>query len=146
MVPADGNPEYRLDRVLAYGILRLTIGVNLFLHGTTRLFLGGLGKFVTGIVQQFQNTPLPAWQVQAFATVLPFVEATIGVLLIVGLWTRWTAVAGSLVMVSLIFGTGLRMDWSLLFLQMFYSFLYFVLLMYREYDYYSLDALITKKH
>ena len=48
-----------LDEALAYGILRLTLGVNIFLHGATRLSAGVAG-FVSATVQQFSSTPLPA--------------------------------------------------------------------------------------
>jgi thiosulfate dehydrogenase [quinone] large subunit len=133
-----------LDRALACFFLRITLGVNIALHGITRIFLSGVAQFVNATLTQFQNTPLPAWQVRAFATLVPYAELLIGVLLFVGLWTRWALIAGALLMMALIFGTGLRSEWNLLFLQMFYSFLYFVLLMCRQYDSFSIDGLLRK--
>ena len=134
----------QLDRALACLLLRATLGLNLALHGITRIFIGGVTQFVSATLTQFQNTLLPAWQVRAFATVVPYAELLIGVLLFAGLWTRWALSAGALLMMALIFGTALRSEWNLLFLQMFYSFLYFVLLMCRQYDSFSVDVLLRK--
>jgi thiosulfate dehydrogenase [quinone] large subunit len=134
----------QLDRALACLLLRATLGLNLALHGITRIFIGGVTQFVNTTLTQFQNTVLPAWQVRAFATVVPYAELLLGVLLFVGLWTRWGLSAGALLMMALIFGTALRSEWNILFLQMFYSFLYFVLLMCRQYDSFSVDGLLRK--
>lgn len=141
----SGSEGYDLDRALGYVFLRVALGLDIALHGITRLFIGTLSQFVTATVTQFQHSPLPEWQVRAFATVLPFLELGIGVLLIAGLATRWALAAGALLMIALEFGTALRSDWNLLFLQMFYSLLYFVLLMYRRYDAFSLDALLRRR-
>jgi thiosulfate dehydrogenase [quinone] large subunit len=141
---SDTTSEIKLDRALACLLLRTTLGLNLALHGITRIFIGGVTQFVNTTLTQFQNTPLPAWQVRAFATVLPYAELFLGVLLFVGLWTRWGLSAGALLMMTLVFGTALRSEWNILFLQMFYSFLYFALLMCRQYDSFSVDGLLRK--
>jgi thiosulfate dehydrogenase [quinone] large subunit len=138
------KPGVQLDRALACLLLRATLGLNLALHGITRIFIGGVTQFVNTTLTQFQNTPLPVWQVRAFATVVPYAELLLGALLFAGLWTRWALSAGALLMMALIFGTALRSEWNILFLQMFYSFLYFVLLMCRQYDSFSADGLLRK--
>jgi hypothetical protein len=48
-------------------------------------------------------------------------------------------------MLGIIFGTALRNDWQIVFLQMFYSLSYSLLLMWRRYDAWSLDAWMGKK-
>jgi thiosulfate dehydrogenase (quinone) large subunit len=138
------SSEVEFDRALACLLLRATLGLNIALHGITRIFLSGVTQFVNATVAQFQNTVLPSWQVRAFATGVPYLELVLGVLLFAGLWTRWALGAGALLMLALIFGTALRSEWNLLFLQMFYSFLYFVLLMCRQYDLFSVDGLLRK--
>ncbi len=143
-ISSETSSGIKLDRALACLLLRATLALNIALHGITRVFLSGVSQFVNATVAQFQNTVLPAWQVRAFATAVPYLELVIGVLLLAGLWTRWTLCAGALLMLAIIFGTGLRSEWNLLFLQMFYSFLYFVLLMCRQYDSFSVDGLLRK--
>lgn len=138
--PAANSP-YHLDYVLAYFTLRLALGVNELMHGVTRIFMGaGLSGFLTFTQNQFKDAALPVWQVRAFATVVPICELIIGVLLIFGLWTRWALTLAALLMAGIIFGTAMRSDWQLVFLQMFYSLLYALMLMWRQHDAWSLDA------
>ena len=141
----ERDSAYYLDYVLAYTTLRLALGVNELIHGVTRIFIGGMSAFLTLTQTQFQNTALPVWQVRAFATVVPYCELVIGVLLLLGLWTRWALALAALLMVGIIFGTGMRGDWQIVFLQMFYSLLYSVMLMWRRYDAWSLDAWMSRK-
>jgi thiosulfate dehydrogenase [quinone] large subunit len=137
---------YRLDYVLAFFTLRLALGVNELMHGITRIFMGmGLSGFLNFTQNQFKDTPLPVWQVRAFATVVPCCELIIGALLILGLWTRWALALAALLMVGIIFGTALRSDWQLVFLQMFYSLHYAMMLMWRRYDLWSVDARMSRK-
>lgn len=138
---SSADSPYHLDYVLAYFTLRLALGVNELIHGVTRIFMGaGLSGFLSFTQNQFKDVPLPVWQVRSFATVVPICELIVGVLLILGLWTRWALTLAAILMVGIIFGTALRSDWQLVFLQMFYSLLYTVMLMGRRYDAWSLDA------
>jgi thiosulfate dehydrogenase [quinone] large subunit len=130
-----------LDEALGYGILRLTLGVNIFLHGATRLF-SGVGAFVSATVEQFSHTPLPEASVRIFATALPFLEAVVGFAILIGLWTRWALAGGALLMAALVFGTALRSDWTTVGIQMVYAVVYFLLLMFRAHDRFSLDRIL----
>lgn len=129
------------DRALALLLLRLALGLDILLHGITRLFIGGLDKFVDSTAAQFQHAVLPMWQVRAFATAIPFLEFVIGLLLIGGIALRWTLIAGAALMIALEFGTAIRSDWQVVSSQLLYSLLYAALLFCRAYDAYSLDAL-----
>jgi thiosulfate dehydrogenase [quinone] large subunit len=132
-----------LDGALAHGVLRLTLGVNIALHGLTRLG-SGVGAFALATVAQFSGTPLPPGLVRLFATALPVVESTLGLLVLVGLWTRFALVAGGLLMTALVFGTALRSDWTTLGIQMVYAVVYFLLLAFRPRDRFSLDRLLER--
>ena len=124
VVPA-ADSTYRLDYALAFFTLRLALGVNELMHGVTRIFMnGGLTAFLNFTQNQFKDAPLPVWQVRSFATVVPCCELVIGALLILGLWTRWVLAFAALLIVGIIFGTAMRGDWQIVFLQMFYSLLY----------------------
>lgn len=132
---------HSLDRALAVLLLRLALGIDILLHGVTRLFIGGLDAFVNSTAAQFQHAVLPIWQVRAFATAIPFLELAIGLLLIAGFALRWTLVAGAVLMIALEFGTEMRSDWTVVSSQLLYSLLYSALLFCRAYDAHSLDAL-----
>jgi thiosulfate dehydrogenase (quinone) large subunit len=127
-----------LDRRLAYAMLRFTLGLSIFMHGLVRM--PHLGAFADNTAKLFVNTPLPAFTVRLFATGLVFVEAAVGLLVLLGLWTRWALFLGALTMAALVFGTALRSDWNTLAIQMLYVLIYAALIAAREYNQYSLDA------
>ena len=54
-------------------------------------------------------------------------EAVLGTLLCLGLFTRWTLIAGGLWMVALVFGTTVRQDYPTVAIQLLYALLFFVL-------------------
>ncbi len=130
------------DRKLAYLVLRFMLGLSILMHGLVRL--PHLTAFADATVKLFVATPLPAILVRLFALTLVFLEIAVGLLLVLGLWTRTALLLGALLMASLIFGTALRSDWSTLAIQLFYAFLYATLLATREYNSYSIDALIHR--
>ena len=65
-------------------------------------------------------------------------------LLLLGLWTRWSLLIGALMISSLVFGTALRSDWNTLAVQMLYALIYATLIATREHNSYSADALIWR--
>jgi thiosulfate dehydrogenase [quinone] large subunit len=131
-----------LDRKLAYLMLRFTLGLSILMHGLVRL--PHLSAVADATVKLFAATPLPEIMVRPFALGLVFLETIIGVLLVVGLWTRWALLLGALSMASLIFGTALRSDWDTLAIQLLYASLYAALMAFREHNSYSVDALIQR--
>lgn len=130
------------DRKLAYLVLRFMLGLSILMHGLVRL--PHLTAFADATVKLFVATPLPAILVRSFALTLVFLETAVGLLLVLGLWARTALLLGALLMAFLIFGTALRSDWSTLAIQLFYAFLYATLLATREYNSYSIDALIHR--
>jgi thiosulfate dehydrogenase [quinone] large subunit len=136
------DPELQLDRKLAYLMLRFTLGLSILMHGLVRL--PHLGAFADGLVKLFVDTSLPAMIVRLFAVGLVFVETIAGLLLLLGLWTRWSLLLGAMTMAALVFGTALRSDWNTLAIQMLYASIYAALIAAREYNTYSLDALIQR--
>ena len=133
MLPDD------LDRRLAYALLRISLGVNILLHGATRIG-AGLDSFVDATARQFTTTSLPVAAVRGIAYVIPPAELAIGGLLLIGWHTRWALVAGSLLMTVLVAGTAVRNDWPTLSTQMLYALLYYLLLRHRRDDWFGVDA------
>jgi thiosulfate dehydrogenase [quinone] large subunit len=140
MTPATDSPA--LDHQLAYLVFRLTLGINLFVHGAGRIFGPGVGAFATTTSVEFTKTALPHGLVYAFLIVLPFVELVLGALTIVGLFTRWALTLGGLMIAVLIFGTAMRSDWNTVGVQMIYAITYYFLLVNRPANRFSLDALL----
>lgn len=133
------------DRRLAYGIFRLTMGVNVLIHGAGRIFGLGVGAFAAGTEKTFSTTALPYGMVHAFLVLLPYAELILGASITLGFLTRWGLTLGGLLMTALVFGTSLRSDWATVGLQMVYALLYYLLLANIGDDYFSLDRLFRKK-
>ena len=90
-------------------------------HARHKPLLGGIGKCVSGMIKMFQNTVFPTAIVAPFGYALPWLEAGLGLLIIIGFRTREALVAGALLMLALTFGTALRQDWDVAGVQLLYS-------------------------
>lgn len=128
---------------LAFLPLRLTLGLNICMHGVSRI-AAGPAIFANSLVPMFQKTPLPVWSVHAFGLALPWAEAILGFLLLLGLCTRIALVTGSLLILVLTFGTTLRQDWSTAGVQLIYAAVYAALLALDRWNDYSLDRLLSR--
>ena len=134
-----------LDRQLAYAVFRLTLGINILVHGAGRIFGPGAEAFATTTAVEFSKTILPAGLVHAFLFVLPFAELVLGALTTLGLFTRWALAFGGLMIATLVFGTAMRSDWNTVGVQMIYAITYYFLLAHRASDRFSLDKLLEKR-
>jgi thiosulfate dehydrogenase [quinone] large subunit len=136
---ADIESQHTTDKQLAYALLRLILGMNIAVHGLSRIYTG-VKSFAEGMVPLFAKTPLPPASVYFYAASLPFAEAIIGLFVLFGVASRYAYVAGGLVILSLTFGSTLRQDWESAGLQLIYALLYAILLATREYNKFSLDT------
>jgi thiosulfate dehydrogenase (quinone) large subunit len=127
------------DRNLAYTFLRIFLGINIAVHGASRIYTG-VAAFATEQVSQFAKTPLPSRMVYLFSVSLPFAETLIGVLIFVGLWSRLAYCVGFLLIINLTFGATLQQDWTAAGWQLLYAFAYAALLAFREHNRYSADG------
>jgi thiosulfate dehydrogenase [quinone] large subunit len=97
------------------------------LHGMVRI--RKLAVFRAGVVKEFAASPLPPALVTLFGNVLPFAEAGLGLLLLLGLFTRPALVGTMLLIMTLVFGSSLLEKWSLVGDQMVYGLFIFALLL-----------------
>lgn len=127
---------------IAYAILRLSFGANIMLHGVSRL-LNGRPAFLAYLTHYFEHAHLiPASSLPAFGAVLPWVETIVGLLLMIGLFSRFIMIFGALVMLCLVVGTNLAQDWLVSGLQLIYCFLYYYLLVHLDENTISVDAMM----
>ena len=128
------------DLELAYAAFRITLGVNIFFHGTMRL-ITGLDAWVMMQSKVFVDNPiLPMWAVLAFLYVLPFVEAILGFLTALGLFTRWALLAGSAMIFWLVFGNLTRQDWGTVGNNMHYVLYYSLMIAGLRFNCFALDT------
>lgn len=126
------------DYQLAHAITRIGLGVNIALHGWTRI--PKFSAFAEHLHTQFAATFLPVALVHASAYGIVAAESVIGALLLLGLWLRGTLLAGGGLMIVLMFGTCLVQNWSVAGSQLVYLALFAGLLATRRQDWLSLDA------
>jgi thiosulfate dehydrogenase [quinone] large subunit len=132
------------DAIWAYTILRVSFGANIMLHGVSRLLMGH-AAFLAYLIHYFEKTTvIPTSLLPVFASVMPWVETILGLLLVVGLATRLVLIAGALVITCLVIGTNLAQDWLVSGLQLIYAFFYYYLLKHRGENRYSVDVLLGK--
>jgi thiosulfate dehydrogenase [quinone] large subunit len=128
------------DAVIAYTILRVSFGANIMLHGVSRILMGH-AAFLAYLTHYFEKASyVPVSMLSVFATVQPWVETVLGLLLVIGLATRFSLVAGGLVIMCLVIGTNLAQDWLVSGLQLIYAFLYYYLLVHLDQNRFSVDA------
>lgn len=130
----------RDHRAVAYGLMRLALGINIFGHGFFRI-LTGVGAFATGMAQGMEKSPLPHNMILGFGYCIPVIEFALGVLLILGLFTRLALVGGALLMIALTFGTTSIQNWNGAGTQLVYSAVFFLMLWLVEANRYSVDGL-----
>lgn len=137
-VPATARSS---DAVLAYTILRVSFGANIMLHGVSRVVMGH-AAFLAYLTHYFEKASyVPVGMLSLFATVQPWVELILGLMLMVGLATRFSLIAGGLVILALVIGTNLAQDWLVSGLQLIYAFLYYYLLAHIDQNLYSIDGM-----
>ena len=135
----------RDNKAIAYAILRLALGVNFFGHGFFRV-LSGVGAFAAHTAENMAKGPLPQALTLPFAYMIPWIEVTLGVLLIAGFATRYALAAGSLFMVALTFGTTSIQNWAGAGDQLVYSAVFFILLWLVEANTISVDDLLVRRN
>lgn len=141
---AGRTGDNSLGRALGYFILRLSLGVDMLMHYVVRTW-GVSQDFVPVTEKMFVGNLLPMSWVHTFLTILPYFEGLLGVLLILGLLSRWALTAEGLLVTVLLFGTAIRSDWTVVSHQMIYLLFVFILLAVEQYDYFSVDALLARR-
>lgn len=123
-------------------ILRLAIATSLLGHGAVRL--PKLTAFSSWMTESFEKSFLPKVLVVPFSYGLPIAEFTIGLLLLLGLFTKYAAFAGALVILILLFGTSMIENWEAIPSQLIHIIFFAFLLQFIEKNTYSLDNLFFK--
>ncbi|ADW69243.1 DoxX family membrane protein [Granulicella tundricola] len=125
---------------LAYGLLRVALGLNFLGHGGFRI-LSGVGAFAVGMAEHMTKSPLPHGMVVGFGYAIPWIELLLGLGLILGVFTRTVLVGGALFMMALTFGTTSNQQWDVAGQQLVYSVVFFGLLYLVEFNRFSIDWL-----
>ncbi len=130
---------------IAYSLFRMTFGVNIFLHGVMR-FVIGHAAFLAYVTKQMLGSPVPSWILPPVSYVLPYMEGSVGLLLLLGLFTRSGLIAGTLILLSLQTGSCLAQNWSVVGDQLVYSLSFLILLSLIDHNRWSIDDLRSVRY
>lgn len=127
----------------AYLLARLAIGTSMLVHGIVRM--PKLNVFSNWMTTQFQKSMLPEALVRPFSYVLPFAELITGILLVTGLFTRFGLIPDCIIMIVLIFGSGMIENWEVIPSQLIHIVFFTVLLVFITHNDWAADNLLDKK-
>ena len=128
---------------LSFLLARLAVGMSMFGHGLVRL--PKLQSFSHWMVGQFEKSMLPEIIVTPFSYILPITELLVGIFLLIGLFTRQALVAGSLVMIALIFGSSMIEEWGAIPSQLIHAAFFSILLIFeKSYNSFAVDLILEK--
>jgi thiosulfate dehydrogenase [quinone] large subunit len=131
------------DKYLAYALFRIAFGVNFAGHGLIRIY-NGVGAFAATTAEHFAKSPLPHSLTFAFSYAIPFLEAVLGLTLILGVFTRISLVCGALFMMVLTIGVTANQQWDIASQQLLYSVVFFLLLYLIEHNALALDSALGR--
>lgn len=106
--------------------LRLPIAISLAGHGLVRL--PKLQTFTEGMVKSMEKSAIPEALITPFGNVLPFLEAIIGISLLIGFKPKLTIYSAFALMSILILGSSSIENWSAIEAQLLHSLYLFALL------------------
>ena len=131
-------------KTLAYALLRIALGVNFAGHGLIRIY-NGVGQFASTTAEHMSKSPLPHAFVLGFGYAIPWLEALLGLTLILGLGTRLALASGAVFIMALTVGVTSNQQWDVAGQQLLYSLVFFVLLFLIEWDGLSADSRIKHR-
>ncbi len=128
---------------LAYALLRIALGINFASRGLLRIH-NGVGAFALATTERVAKSPLPHPLIIGFSYAIPYLEAILGLTLILGVFTRISLACGAVFMMALTIGITANQQWDIVGLQLFYSLVFFLLLFILEYNQLSLDTALRR--
>jgi thiosulfate dehydrogenase [quinone] large subunit len=131
------------DKSLAYALLRVSLGINFAGHGLIRIH-NGIAAFAQTTTEHLAKSPLPSTLTYAFSYAIPFLEAILGLTLILGVFTRISLVCGAVFMMLLTVGVTANQQWDVAGQQLLYSVVFFLLLFFLDENNLSLDSALRR--
>lgn len=127
-----------MEHKYSYFFFKLPLALSMLGHGLVRL--PKLGVFSHWMTTFMAKSYLPPASILAFSYVVPFVEAIVGVLLLLGLYTRQTLYLGLVLMALFAFGNTTIENWDAITSELLHAAYMGTLLVLLPKDRFSVDA------
>jgi thiosulfate dehydrogenase [quinone] large subunit len=131
------------DKSLAYALLRIAFGVNFAGHGLIRIY-NGVGTFASTTAEHMARSSLPHGLTLSLSYAIPFLEAILGLTLILGVFTRISLACGAVFMMVLTIGVTANQQWDVASQQLIYSVVFFLLLYLIEHNSLAMDNYLRR--
>jgi len=123
-----------LQKIKSIHLFRFGLGIDMLMHGVVRI--PNLEAFVSHSSAGFKTSFLPAVMVTYFLYLLPFIEAIIGLLILIGGKAgRLGYVAGGFLIGILLFGTASHQAWDIASEQVIYLIAFAIALTFHDREY-----------
>ena|ERR1700760_306973 len=127
------------DKSLAYALFRIAFGINFAGHGLIRIY-NGVGSFAQSTAEHLARSPLPHGLSFSFSYAIPYIEAILGLTLLLGVFTRVSLACGAVFMMALTAGVAANQQWDIASQQLLYSLVFFLLLYLIKHNAFSVDS------
>lgn len=124
---------------IGYVIFRIFVGANQFFHGFMRI-VTGVGAWEATQAPSFEDTFLPMPLVHLALYMIPYVQVVVGFCVTIGLFTRLALLGCLCLFFVLLFGHGVRQNWSGVHIVMHYALYYWILLALLSQNRLSVDS------
>jgi thiosulfate dehydrogenase [quinone] large subunit len=132
----------------AVALLRWGLGLLFLFAAAGKFYYQGKWSFenakwfVTGYLleDKLRESFLPHWLIAGFGYCLPYIEITLGMLLLCGLFRNYVVFISGLIFIILTVGAFQAKEWSFVLENFFYIFVSYVLLTNSEWDTWVLDC------
>ena len=128
----------------AYFLMRISLGLIFLFYGLGKLMMG-VPVFTQTMVQQFAKTPLPIAMVRLFSSILPFAEVTLGVLIMLGLFTPVALSLAAFLLMALTVGVIFLQQPATVAANLIFSLTVFFLIFFSEHNGVAVDQLWTRR-
>lgn len=130
-------------KTITFLLLRLAIATSMLGHGLVRL--PKLAGFSAWMTTSFEKSMLPEALVLPFSYALPILEFLVGLLLFIGLFTKQALIAGSILMIALIFGSSMIENWEAIPSQLIHVAFFALLLEFTKHNSWAIDLVFKPK-
>mgnify|MGYP004716673049 CR=1 FL=1 len=131
------------DYSLAYLMLRLIFGIDMFGHGFVRVS-GRYTKFHDATFDELSKSILPDFLISASAWAIPPLELIFGLMVLSGYRLRWGLIGNCAVLFTLIFGACMVENWRAVNVILLQALVCCILIAFRSHNSYSMDSILEK--
>lgn len=142
----ESLPIQRRDVAFVVLVLRLAFGQLMLFAGINKFWNEGpVSNVSAGLMKRFEGTYLPELMLMPYSYALPYIEVVLGLVLLVGLFSRQALAVTALLLLSLAFGVIVLKDYPTAAANTVYAALAALAFLLARWDDFSADYVIFRR-